>query len=139
LKGKKERPSHAGNGLTRVRLILRVTAAVFFIGGGANHFRSPMFYARIVPPNFPSPHAIVLISGVAEIVGGLGLLVPPLRRTAAWGLIALLVAVFPANLYMAIEPNRFADLHLPAWLFVARLPLQAVFVAWVWFAALASP
>lgn len=128
----------AGNGLTRLRLIMRVIAAVLFIVGGANHFRNPMFYARIVPPSFPSPQALVLISGVAEMVGGLGLLVPRLRRTAAWGLIALLVAVFPANLYMAIEPNKFADLQLPAWFFVARLPLQAVFVAWVWFAALAG-
>lgn len=122
-----------------MRLILRILAAVFFMGGGANHFRNPGFYERIIPPNFPWPYALVLISGVAEIVGGVGLLVPPLHRTAAWGLIALLVAVFPSNIYMAIESKKFADLHLPAWLLVARLPLQAVFVAWVWFAALAEP
>jgi uncharacterized membrane protein len=131
--------SDADDPLARVRWVLRLIAALFFIGGGANHFRSASFYVRIVPPNFPSPHVLVVISGVAEIVGGLGLLVRPLRRTAGWGLIALLVAVFPSNLYMAIESKRFADLHLPAWVFLARLPLQAVFVAWIWFAALAGP
>jgi uncharacterized membrane protein len=77
----KERPSKAGDRLARLRRILRLIAAMFFIGGGANHFRNPRFYERIIPPNFSSPHALVLISGVAEIVGGLGLLVRPLRRT----------------------------------------------------------
>jgi uncharacterized membrane protein len=115
------------------RLILRLLAAVFFIGAGVNHFRSQAFYERIVPPRFPSPHALVVISGIAEIAGGLGLLIRPLRRWAAWGLIALLVAVFPANIYMAFEPEKFADLHLPEWTFWARLPLQAIFIAWVWF------
>jgi uncharacterized membrane protein len=115
-------------------LILRFLAAVFFIGAGANHFRSPGFYERIIPPGFPSPHALVAFSGIAEIMGGIGLLIPRLRRPAALGLIALLIAVFPANLYMAFEPQKFADLHLPEWTFLARLPLQAVFIAWVWFA-----
>jgi uncharacterized membrane protein len=130
-------PRVAGNGLTRVRFALRIGAALFFIGAGANHFRSPGFYQQIIPPSFPSPHALVVISGVAEIAGGGGLLVRRLRPAAAWGLIALLIAVFPANLYMAIHGDKFADLHLPTWLFVARLPLQAVFIAWVWFVGLA--
>jgi uncharacterized membrane protein len=116
-----------------MRLILLLLAAAFFIGAGVNHFRNPGFYERIVPPTFPSPHALVAISGLAEIAGGLGLLIGPLRRWASWWLIALLVAVFPANLYMALEPGKFADLHLPAWTFWARLPLQAIFIAWVWF------
>jgi uncharacterized membrane protein len=115
------------------RLILRLLAAVFFIGAGVNHFRNAEFYERIVPPRFPSPHILVAISGVAEIVGGIGLLIRPTRQLAGWGLIALLIAVFPANIYMAIETERFADLHLPAWTFWARLPLQMVFIAWVWF------
>ena len=119
-----------------LRIILRIVAAVFFIGAGANHFRNPGFYERIVPPGFPSPHILVAISGVAEMVGGFGLLIGPLRRSAGWGLIALLIAVFPANLYMAIEPDKFADLHLPGWTFLARLPLQVVFIAWVWFVSL---
>jgi uncharacterized membrane protein len=122
--------------MTRARLILRLLAAIFFIGAGLNHFRSPAFYERIIPPVLPSPHALVVISGLAEMMGGLGLLIPPLRRPAAWGLIALLIAVFPANLYMAIHAEKFADMHLPEWTFLARLPLQVVFIAWVWFAGM---
>jgi uncharacterized membrane protein len=119
-----------------VRFALRLIAAVFFIGAGLNHFRSPGFYQRIVPPGFPSPRFLVVVSGLAEVAGGAGLLVPPLRRLAGWGLIALLIAVFPANIYMAMESAKFADLHLPTWTFWARLPLQAVMIAWVWFVAL---
>jgi uncharacterized membrane protein len=116
--------------------ILRFLAAMFFMGAGVNHFRNMAFYERIVPPIFPSAHALVVISGIAEIVGALGLLIGPLRRTAGWGLIALLVAVFPANIYMAMEQQKFAEMHMPAWTFWARLPMQAVLIAWVWFAAL---
>lgn len=120
------------------RLILRLLAAVFFIGAGVKHFRNPGFYERIVPPGFPSPHVLVAISGVAEIVGGIGLLIRQTRRLAGWGLIVLLIAVFPANVYMALEPEKFADLHLPGWTFLARLPLQVVLIAWVWFVSLDS-
>lgn len=122
-----------------MRLVLRLIAALGFIAAGLNHFRNPLFYQRIIPPGFPAPGLLVALSGVAEILGGVGLLVGPLRRSAGWGLIALLVAVFPANLYMALAPGKFADMHLPAWVFWARLPLQAVFIVWVWFAAIAVP
>lgn len=106
-----------------------------FIAAGANHFIMPSFYERIVPPYLPAAAALVAISGVFEILGGLGVLVPAgwrLRRAAGWGLIALLLAVFPANVYMAthhVQPQGFT---LPEWTLWARLPLQAVFVAWVW-------
>ena len=83
----------------------------------------------IVPPGLPSPQALVLISGIAEMAGGLGLLVPRLRAAAACGLIALLIAVFPANIYMAMSPERFAHLHVPAWALWARLPLQFLLIA----------
>src|SRR5579872_4089169 len=122
--------------MNHMRMILRFVAAVFFIGSGINHFRSAVFYERIVPPGFLSPHWLVVISGVAEMIGGIGLLIRPLRRWAGWGLIALLVAVFPANIYMALEPGRFSDMRLPEWILWARLPLQAVFMAWVWFVAI---
>lgn len=79
----------------------------------------------------------MIVSGLAEIAGGVGLLIGPLRRPAGWGLIALLVAVFPANIYMALESAKFADLDMPIWTVYARLPLQAVLIAWVWFIALA--
>lgn len=119
----------------RTRIRLRWLAAVLFIGAGAGHFIKPHFYEEIVPPGFPSPPLLVVISGVAEMAGGLGLLLPPVRRAAGWGLLALLVAVFPANIYMALHPERFG---IPAWILWARLPFQFVFGAWVWFVALSK-
>ncbi|HEX3356616.1 MAG TPA: MauE/DoxX family redox-associated membrane protein [Tepidisphaeraceae bacterium] len=116
--------------------MLRALAAVLFVLAGLNHFRNPIFYQRIVPPGFPSRPLLVIISGIAEISGGIGLLIVPLRRAAGWGLIALLIAVFPANIYMAIAPETFSDLHFPIWALWVRLPLQVVFVAWVWYVAL---
>ena len=115
--------------------MLRLIAAAGFVGAGANHFINPVFYRRIVPPVFPAPGLLVQISGVCEIAGGLGLLVRPLRRAAGWGLIALLLAVFPANIYMAAFPERFSDVRVPTWMPWLRLPLQAVFIVWVWLAA----
>jgi uncharacterized membrane protein len=79
---------------------------------------------------------LVAVSGVAEIAGGIGLLIPRLRRWAGWGLIALLIAVFPANVYMAVSPQRIPDLHFARWMLWLRLPLQGVFVVWVWYASL---
>ncbi len=96
------------------------------------HFIAPGKYQRIIPPGFPFPAMLVAISGIAEMIGGAGLLSRPLRRAAGFGLIALLIAVFPANIYMALHPERFADLHVAAWLLWARLPLQVVLIGWVW-------
>jgi len=117
---------------TRTRL--RCLAAVFFVLAGASHFFRLNFYSGIIPPGFPSPKMlVVIISGVAEIAGGIGILIPSARRMAGWGLLALLVAVFPANIYMAAYPERFG---IPAWILWVRLPFQVVFFAWVWFVAL---
>jgi uncharacterized membrane protein len=118
------------------RSVARALTAAFFIAAGANHFLHAGFYIRIVPPSFPSPALLVTISGVCEIAGGVGILIPPLRQAAGWGLIALLIAVFPANLYMAQHPEHFTELHAAAWLLWLRLPLQALFIAWVWYTAL---
>ena len=115
-----------------IRFYFRLLAALLFLAAGANHFLHPQVYQRIIPPGFPFPAALVLISGICEIAGGFGLLIPGLRTAAAWGLIALLIAVFPANLYMAIRPDRFADLHLPYWALILRLPLQGVLIIWIW-------
>ncbi len=116
--------------------VLRIAAAIFFVAAGANHFGEPDFYRKIVPPGFGSPGILVWISGVAEIAGGIGLLIPRLRWWAGWGLIALLIAVFPANIYMAVSPQSISDLHYPRWSLWLRLPLQIVFIAWVWYAGL---
>jgi uncharacterized membrane protein len=103
----------------------------FFIASGVNHFVSPRFYRAIVPPRLQhEAKRVVEISGVAEIAGGLGVLLPATRRPAGVGLIALLAAVFPANLYMARAPERFR--RIPPWALYARLPLQPLMMWWAW-------
>ena len=114
-------------------------AALFFMGAGINHFIKPQFYQDIIPPAFPSPKMLVAISGACEIAGGIGLLIPILRKSAGWGLIALLIAVFPANLYMAISPESIPSMHFPRWMLWLRLPLQGLFIAWVGFATMGQP
>ena len=114
-----------------------VAAALFFMAAGVMHLVHPAPYRAIIPPRFPSPGALVLLSGIAEIAGGAGLLMPKLRRAAGWGLIALLLAVFPANIYMAVSPDS-VPWNIPHWLLWARLPLQIVFIGWVWAVALRS-
>ncbi|MFD1873869.1 DoxX family membrane protein [Hymenobacter bucti] len=103
--------------------------AALFVGAGVLHFLRPETYLRIMPPALPAPRLLVLLSGAAEVAGGLGLLVPATRRAAAWGLLALLLAVFPANIYML---QLAGQLHLPAWALWARLPLQPLLMWWVW-------
>ena len=103
---------------------------VLFIIAGVVHFIRPAMYEAIVPPQLGHAPELVAISGIAEIAGGLGLMIPQTRRAAAWGLIALLVAVWPANIFMAVEANRFAAIA-PAWLLWARVPLQIVAIWWV--------
>ena len=101
-----------------------------FVGAGITHFVAPGPFVRIVPPYLPVPLLLVYLSGAAEIVGGLGLLLPATRRWAAWGLILLLIAVFPANVYML--QSHGAGLKVPLWALWLRLPLQAVLMAWAW-------
>ena len=109
-----------------------VALAVFFVAAGTNHFVNPSFYVRITPPSLPAPLALVYVSGFFEVLGGVCVLVPWARSAAGWGLVLLLIAVFPANLYMAVHPNRFSD--IPAAFLYLRLPLQAVFIAWAYWA-----
>ncbi|MEP0545759.1 MAG: hypothetical protein ABJF88_02425 [Rhodothermales bacterium] len=109
--------------------------AAIFVGAGVMHFVKPKLFAAIVPPFLPNALLLVYLSGVAEILGGLGVLVPAFRAWAGWGLIALLVAVFPANVYMALEAEKFGI--APVWLWL-RLPLQLVLIAWVWWATKAG-
>ena len=106
--------------------------ALFYIVAGLNHFRNPRMYLKIMPPYLSQPQLLNYLSGLAEIVLGLLLLWPASRSLAAWGLIALLVAVFPANLYMYQTRNTvFAS--MPAWGLLLRLPLQLLLIAWAAF------
>ena len=95
-----------------MRSALRKLAGPFFIGAGALHFVRPEPYRAIMPPYIPAPDAMVALSGVAEAAGGAGLLVPGTRRWAGWWLVATLVAIFPANVHMALHPERY-ERHVP--------------------------
>lgn len=106
--------------------------AGIFVVSGILHFTFPDTYARIVPPMFPRPKLLVLISGGAEILGGIGLLVPRTRRPAAFGLAVLLIAVFPANVYMAVAHVPSVGLVGNRWLQWLRLPLQLPLIWWAW-------
>ena len=113
-----------------LKIILKYLLCVFFVLAGLNHFINPAFYLKMMPPYLPWHLFLVYLSGFFEVALGVLLLVPALTRVAAWGLIALLVAVFPANVQMAINPQLYPDIHpLALWL---RLPLQAVFIAWAY-------
>jgi uncharacterized membrane protein len=114
-----------------VRIIALVALALFFTAAGINHFLHPAVYARIVPPWLPASTLLVRVSGIFEILGGIGVLVPNTRRFSGAGLIALLVAVFPANVQMAQHPDLYADIATATALYI-RLPLQVVLIAWVW-------
>ena len=99
---------------------------------GVMHFVSPRGYVKMVPKWLPAPAALVAVSGFFEIAGGVGLLIPATQHHAEWGLIALFVAVFPANVNMAIHRIPLGKKALPTWVLWARLPLQALFIAWAW-------
>jgi uncharacterized membrane protein len=109
--------------------------AAFFAFAGTMHFVVPRAYAAIVPPRLPRKRELVAVSGAAEIAGGLAVLSPRTRRFGRWWLLALLVAVFPANVHMAMNPDQVPDLDLdriPRWALWARLPLQPLCALWVW-------
>ncbi len=121
--------------MSRTKRVLLWLMAGFYVVAGFNHLMNPDFYLAIMPPGLPSPEWLNVISGLAEIVLGVFLLEPRVRALAAWGIIALLIAVFPANVYVAT-----ANVGLPdgtpgtgnALLNWARLPFQGLFVAWAW-------
>ena len=110
--------------------ILKYALAIFFILADLNHFLHTDFYVRIMPPYLPWHQFLVYFSGALEIVLAVGLLIPRLTSLSAWGLIALLIAVFPANIHMALHPDLFPEFN-PTMLWL-RLPLQFVLIAWVY-------
>jgi uncharacterized membrane protein len=116
--------------ISRTRTISRWVLTAFMVAAGINHFASPEPYVGMMPAQLPAPWTLVYVSGIAEILGGLGLILPATRRLAAWGLIALFIAVFPANLNMAMHQLPLGTRHVPAWALWARLPLQLVLIWW---------
>jgi uncharacterized membrane protein len=114
----------------------RTAVAAFFTFTGTMHFLRPRFFEAIVPPSIESAkREVVAISGAAEIAGAAAVLHPTTRRLGRWWLLALLVAVFPANVHMAVSPEQVKGLDLrrvPRWALWARLPLQPLIMLWVW-------
>ena len=112
------------------RILSLFGLSVFFVYFGIDHFINPDFYLSIMPPAFPLHAEAVYISGFFEILGGICVLIPSLRKLAGCGLIALLIAVYPANIYMAITPEAFPDISIGLLYF--RLPLQFLFIYWAY-------
>jgi len=112
----------------------RALLGLTFIAAGALHLVRPKMYVAMMPRYLPAHRELVFASGVAEIAGGAGVLHPRTRRAAGWWLIATLVAIFPANVEMAVHAERFR--RIPEPLLWARLPVQGALIAWIWAAAL---
>ena len=117
------------------RLTFRILLGVFFMVAGANHFHAPDIYLGMMPPWLPSPLTLVNLSGAAEILGGIGILVPATKHFSAWGLIALLIAIFPANLHVALQ-GHMPGFDFSPFILWMRLPLQLVLIAWVWWSCI---
>ena len=115
-----------------MKSIARIVLALFMISAGVLHFATPAFFLSIVPAWLPAPMLLVQVSGVAEIAGGLGVLHPSTRKLAGVGLVALYVAVFPANINQALHHIPMGGHEVSPALLWGRLLLQPVFIAWTW-------
>jgi uncharacterized membrane protein len=114
---------------TNVKTLSTYLVTLLFVLAGINHFINTAFYVNIMPPYIPAHVMMVYLSGFFEVVGGVGVLIPSLRRAAGWGLIALMIAVFPVHLHMVTHPLSY--FAIPFWAIVARIPLQFLLIAWV--------
>jgi uncharacterized membrane protein len=113
----------------------RIVMGSLYVVAGTAHFVLTRVYVHVMPAYLPAPHALVLISGAAEIAGGVGVLMPeylglPTRRAAAWGIILLLIAVAPVNVWMAQHPELTPG--VPQWMLWVRVPLQLPLIWWAW-------
>lgn len=104
--------------------------SLLYVLAGINHFFNPGIYEKIMLPFLPQPTLLISISGIIEIILGLLLLLRPTQRMAAWGIIFLLIAVFPANIQMAV--NYWQTGHAGLWISLLRLPLQGLLIWWAW-------
>lgn len=124
---------------SRPRAAALLLLALFFGAAGIAHFVNEAFFVSIMPPWIPWHRELVWASGVLEIAGGLGVLWPVTRRAAGIGLVALLVAVYPANVHMALNPEAFVARGMSEASLWIRLPFQLVFIAWAWWATREAP
>ena len=118
--------------MQKFKAVMKYLLVVLYVAAGINHFVNPDFYLKMMPPYLPWHLALVYISGAAEIVLGVLVLFPRFTQLAGWGLIALLIAVFPANVFMAQNPHLFPDISQTALLI--RLPVQMLLIWWAWWA-----
>lgn len=121
----------------KVKLALLGVMALGYIGAGINHFVSPGFYVAIMPPYIPWHLAMVWISGVAEIVLGVGVLFPKTRQVSGWLILAMLAVFMTVHVHMLTAPDGTFD--VPRWALWARLPVQAVLAAWAWWVTRPEP
>lgn len=105
--------------------------AVLYILAGLNHFRNPRVYLKIIPSYLPNPKTLNYLAGIAEVLLGIGLCIPAISEISAWGIIVLLIVVFPANLFMFT--NKKAGMGLPKIILVLRLPFQIVLMIWAYY------
>ncbi|MBC7540868.1 MAG: DoxX family protein [Bacteriovorax sp.] len=105
---------------------------IFFVVAGGRHFLMPEFYMQMMPNYLPIPLMLIYISGVFEILGGIGLMIPFSRAFSAWGLMALLFAVLPANIYLYTHNIELPDSSSNSWLLMLRIPLQFLLIAWMY-------
>lgn len=120
--------------ITRLRKIGLFTLIILFLLTGLSHFNYPDFYVSVVPPYLPLRHELAYISGFLEIIGAIALLFSKTRRIAGFGLISLLIVIFPANIHMALHPDHFPSC-VPLIIYL-RLPLHLLLILWVYWAAL---
>jgi uncharacterized membrane protein len=118
--------------MKKIKVVSKVVLAGFLVFAGSMHFARPEFFLKIMPPYLPFPMGLVLISGAFEILLGICLLIPRLSRVAAFGIIALMLAVFPANIYLFQHQEI---LPAPPLVHLLRLPMQAVFILWAYWHA----
>ncbi|MBY0231412.1 MAG: DoxX family protein [Gemmataceae bacterium] len=116
-----------------VKLVMRWLLALLLLAAGVLHFVRADVFLRAMPAYLPWHRELVLLSGAAEFLLGILLLVPRVSRPAAWGVVALFVAVFPANVHMALNPDLFPA--IPPWVLWLRVPLQVPLVLWAWWLA----
>jgi uncharacterized membrane protein len=119
--------------VTILRIFVRLLLAALFIFAGTFHLRNPDFFLPVMPPWIPYPLQCILISGVFELLGGVGLLIPmgKIQFLTGWGLTLLLIAIFPANIYMAAAHVKIHGFPAHEWMAWARLPLQLVLIVGV--------